>query len=121
MSSPGGLPEELLQVIPDRLAHALSKGAGERDILCSNIGTLPSSLFTLGPHHCTGVAARAIHPALTANRLPRTRLSGYLCRIADDYILSLVGLDPTLIESNTALTDLATRTSATCRLSLTPW
>ncbi|MFE7802593.1 hypothetical protein [Nocardia sp. NPDC057440] len=121
MSSPGGMPEELLQVIPDRWAYALSKGAGERDILCSNIGTLPASLRTLGPHHCTGVAARAIHPGLTANLLPRTRLSGYLCRIADDYVLSLVGLDPLRIESTSALTDLVRATAADQHLPLTMW
>ncbi|MGK8522055.1 hypothetical protein ACRS6B_11105 [Nocardia asteroides] len=41
MSAPAGMPEELLQVIPDRWAYVLSKGAGELNILCSNIGTLP--------------------------------------------------------------------------------
>ncbi|MEV6430957.1 hypothetical protein [Nocardia sp. NPDC051463] len=121
MSSPGGLPEELLQVIPDRWAHALSKGAGERDILCSNIGTLPTSLRTLGPHHCIGVAARAIHPGLTTDRLPRTRLSGYLCRSADDFVLSLVSLDTTAVESSTALRDLARETAEARHLPLTAW
>ncbi|MFC9434706.1 hypothetical protein [Nocardia sp. NPDC057030] len=121
MSSPGGLPEELLQVIPDRWAYALSKGAGERDILCSNIGTLPAALRTLGPHRCLGVAARAIHPGLTAARLPRTRLSGYLCRIGDDYLLSLVGLDPASIESDTALTDLAQQTLRASGLRAHAW
>lgn len=121
MSSPGGMPEELLQVIPDRWAYALSKGAGERDILCSNIGTLPVTLRTLGPHRCVGVAARAIHPGLTADRLPRTRLSGYLCRIGDDYLLSLVSLDSTSIESSTALTDSAQKTLLDFGLHAHPW
>ncbi|MFI7001781.1 hypothetical protein [Nocardia sp. NPDC050175] len=121
MSSPGGMPEELLQVIPDRWAYALSKGAGERDILCSNIGTLPATLRALGPHRCLGVAARAIHPGLTVAQLPRTRLSGYLCRIADDYILSLVSLDPTRIESSTALTDLAQQTLLNAGLRVRTW
>ncbi|AFU05497.1 hypothetical protein [Nocardia brasiliensis] len=121
MSSPGGMPEELLQVIPDRWAYALSKGAGERDILCSNIGTLPATLTALGTHRCTGVAARAIHPGLTAGQLPRTRLSGYLCRIADDYVVALVGLDPARIESDSALTDLASQTAATIDLPVRAW
>ncbi|WP_405160603.1 hypothetical protein OG203_29950 [Nocardia sp. NBC_01499] len=121
MSSPGGMPEQLLQVIPDRWAYALSKGAGERDILCSNIGTLPDTLRTLGPHRCLGVAARAIHPGLTAARLPRTRLSGYLCRIGDDYILSLVSLDPSAIESSTALADLAQKAMLTAGLPARTW
>ncbi|MFF2084847.1 hypothetical protein ACFVVM_13800 [Nocardia sp. NPDC058176] len=90
MSSPDGLPEEILQVIPDRWAYALSKGAGERDILCSNIGTLPDTLRTVGTHHCDRVAARAIHPGITT--FPRTRLSGYLSRLGDTYTLALVSL-----------------------------
>lgn len=121
MSSPGGMPEELLQVIPDRLAYTLSKGAGERDILCSNIGTLPATLQTLGSHRCLGVAARAIHPGLTAAQLPRTRLSGYLCRLAEDYILSLVSLDPTRIESPTALADLAQQALRTHGIPARRW
>jgi hypothetical protein len=121
LSSPGGMPGELLQVVPDRWAYALSKGAGERDILCSNIGTLPSSLRTLGPHRCTGVAVRAIHPGLAVDTLPRTRLSGYLCRIADDYVLSVVSLDPARINSPTALRDLARKTTASLQLPLTMW
>ncbi|GAB2560573.1 hypothetical protein [Nocardia heshunensis] len=107
MTSPGGIPEELLQVVPDRLAYRLAKGAGERDILCSNIGNLPESLLALGPHACTGVAARAIHPGLRADALPRTRLSGYLTRIADTYTLSLISLDPEAVPTPSALTALA--------------
>ncbi|WP_227996952.1 hypothetical protein [Nocardia australiensis] len=121
MSSPGGLPEEILQLIPDRWAYELSRGAGERDILCSNIGTLPTTLRTLGPHHCTGVAARAIHPALTSDRLPRTRLSGYLCRSGDDYTLSLVSLDPHHVESAAALESLARAVMAGWQIPLTRW
>ncbi|WP_433628454.1 hypothetical protein [Nocardia sp. CA-120079] len=121
MSSPGGMPEELLQVIPDRWAYALSRGAGERDILCSNIGTLPDSLLTLGPHRCTGVAARAIHPGLTADRLPRTRLSGYLCRIADNYTLAVVSLAPAHIDTPETLRTLAHETATALGLPITLW
>lgn len=121
MSGPPGMPEEILQVIPDRWAYALSKGAGERDILCSNIGALPGSLETLGPHRCTGVAARAIHPALAPEHLPRTRLSAYLSRIGDTYTLALVSLDPAAIPSATALHNLARATAAPLGLPLGPW
>ncbi|MBL1075462.1 hypothetical protein JK358_13765 [Nocardia sp. 2] len=121
MTSPGGMPEELLQVIPDRWAYKLAKGAGERDILCSNIGTLPDSLLTLGPHACTGVAARAIHPGLRADDLPRTRLSGYLTRIADEYTLSVVSLDPDAVRDNAALRDLAGAALSDLRLDATRW
>lgn len=121
MTSPGGIPEELLQVIPDRWAYRLSKGAGERDILCSNIGTLPDSLLSLGPHPCTGVAARAIHPGLRADALPRTRLSGYLTRIADSYSLSLVSLDPDAIPTSDALRELAVEALTGLGLTPKPW
>ncbi|MET8874005.1 hypothetical protein [Nocardia sp. NPDC004604] len=121
MSSPGEIPEELLQVIPDRWAYALSKGAGERDILCSNIGTLPDSLRALGPHRCTGVAARAIHPGLTADHLPRTRLSGYLCRIADTYTLAIVSLAPDRIDTPKTLRTLVHETTTPLSLPITMW
>jgi len=121
MSGPGGMPEELLQVLPDRWAYALAEGAGERDILCSNIGTLPDSLRTLGPHRCTGVAARAIHPDLTTDRLPRTRLSGYLCRIADTYTLAIVSLDSTRIDSPETLRNLVHETTTALWLPITLW
>ncbi|WP_244976143.1 hypothetical protein [Nocardia huaxiensis] len=121
MTAPGGMPEELLQVIPDRWAHRLAQGAGERDILCSNIGTLPDSLLTLGSHACTGVAARAIHPGLTPDRLPRTRLSGYLTRIADSYTLSLVSLDPDVLRDNATLRGLARAALSDLGLEGTCW
>ncbi|WP_308166417.1 hypothetical protein [Nocardia albiluteola] len=120
MSSPAGLPEEILQVLPARAAYALSRGAGERDILCSNIGTLPAALSHLGPHRCVGVAARAIHPGLTAP-LPRTRLSAYLSRLSDTYTLSLISLDPDRIESPTALTELARTALDRADLPVTAW
>ncbi|MEV0687154.1 hypothetical protein AB0I35_25125 [Nocardia sp. NPDC050378] len=114
MSAPAGLPEEILQVIPDRLAYALSKGAGERDILCSNIGTMPDALRTVGPHECTRVAARAIHPGITV--FPRTRLCGYLSRLADTYTLALVGSD-----THETLSAAANRVLSKARLSAEPW
>ncbi|WP_028477611.1 hypothetical protein [Nocardia sp. CNY236] len=121
ISAPGGMPEELLQVVPDRWAHALSKGVGDLDILCSNIGTLPASLRALGPHRCTGIAARGINPGLTPAQLPRKRLAGYLCRIGDDYVLSLVSLDPARVESASALRKLALDTATAAGLHPRAW
>ncbi|RMI28147.1 hypothetical protein [Nocardia stercoris] len=121
MTSPGGLPEEILQVIPDRLAHRLSRGAGERDILCSNLGTLPDTLAALGPHGCTGVAARAIHPGLRVAALPRTRLSAYLSRLGDTYSLALVGLDPEHTATPAALRELGLATLARLGLDAVAW
>ncbi|MBF6172690.1 hypothetical protein IU476_14590 [Nocardia blacklockiae] len=121
MSAPGGMPEELLQVLPDRLAYRLSRGAGERDILCSNIGTLPAALSHLGPHPCTGVAARAIHPGLLPTRLPRTRLSAYLSRTDRTYTLALIALDPEHIETPEALRNLAASALDSVDLPSTSW
>ena len=121
ISAPDGIPAEILQILPSRVAHQLSRGAGERDILCSNIGTLPTSLTQLGPHRCTGVAARAIHPGLSPTALPRTRLSGYLCRIGHNYTLALVGLDPQRIGSSSTLSDLARAVFDRMEIPVTAW
>ncbi|MBB5914600.1 hypothetical protein BJY24_003467 [Nocardia transvalensis] len=121
MSAPAGMPEELLQVLPTRLAHRLSRGAGERDILCSNIGPLPPSLAHLGPHTCTGVAARAIHPGLLPTHLPRTHLSAYLSRTPHTYTLALISLTPDHLPTRQSLTDLASTTLNTLDLPHTAW
>lgn len=119
---PPGLPSEWLHVLPARLAHAATRGAGEHDVLCSNIGTLPESLATLGPHRATGVATRALHPGLNSSHLAdlRTRLAGYLCRLGNTYTLALVGLDA-VITSDTHLRELAAAELDRWGLSTTPW
>ncbi|MFC8529579.1 hypothetical protein [Nocardia sp. NPDC057227] len=119
ITSPAGIPEEILQVIPDRLAHTLAAGAGERDILCSNIGPLPGSIGALGPSRCTGMAARAIHPGLRRDRLPRTRLAGYLCHLGGEYTLALVSLEPE--RSRADLRAALLRAAEPFGLPLTPW
>ncbi|WP_063061792.1 hypothetical protein [Nocardia sienata] len=121
MTSPGGLPEEFLYLVPDKVAHRLSRGAGERDILCSNIGPIPPALSALGPHECTGIATRAVHPGLDHARRPRTRLSGYLCRFRDDYILTVASLYPERIADAAALHRLVTATAARVDLPIRPW
>ncbi|MEU1984135.1 hypothetical protein [Nocardia sp. NPDC019395] len=121
ISSPAGLPEEFLHLVPDRTAYQLSRGAGERDILCSNIGVIPPALHALGPHDCTGVATRAIHPGLTYAGRPRTRISGYLCRFRDDYLLTLMSLDPARIPDPAGLHRLAERTAGRVGLPIVPW
>ncbi|HEY5852678.1 MAG TPA: hypothetical protein VIW24_01175 [Aldersonia sp.] len=119
---PPGLPPEWLHVLPARLAHAATRGAGEHDVLCSNIGTLPDSLAALGPHRATGVATRALHPGLNASHLAdlRTRLAGYLCRLGDTYTLALVAFDA-VITSDTHLRDLAAAELDHWGMSTTPW
>lgn len=93
-SAPYGIPDEILQLVPDRLAARLAKGAGERDLLCSNIGRAPQSLDTFGPHPTAGLAMRAMHPGLAAAPAESsTRLSAYLSRQSTRYTLALVALD----------------------------
>ncbi|WP_063036960.1 hypothetical protein [Nocardia grenadensis] len=121
MTSPGGLPEEFLYLVPDKVAHLLSRGAGERDILCSNIGAIPSALSTLGPYECTGIATRAVHPGLDYARRPRTRLSGYLCRFGDDHVLTVASLYPEQVADAAALHRLVTATAARVDLPIQPW
>ncbi|MBJ8344115.1 hypothetical protein JGU72_05475 [Antrihabitans sp. YC2-6] len=123
MTSPAGFPEELLQVLPARLAHKLAAGAGERDVLCSNIGTLPPLLADVGGHPTTGIATRAIHPYIAPRHwnLLRTKLSGYLNRTGDRYCLALVSLDPANIASNEQLRELACAELGTWDLIATAW
>jgi hypothetical protein len=101
MTSPAGFPEEMLQLIPDRLAHALTGNPGERDVLCSNIGPLPDALGVLGGHHTTGIATRAVHPGIVSSR---TRMSAYLSKFDGRYTLALESLD---VPSHTALRERA--------------
>lgn len=123
MGAPSGFPEEVVQLLPDRLAHRLTAGAGERDALCSNIGRLPGSLTSLGPYRTTGVATRAMHPGLTSERpaATTTRLSGYLCRYGDTYTLSLVGLDARHFGDADRLRELAVAQLAARGLPARPW
>ncbi len=100
LSSPAGFPPELLQLVPDRVAYRMAPDPGERDVLCSNIGSVPAALADLGGARATAVATRAVHPGITAERMAssRTRLSAYLCRLGDRYTLSLVSKDGGLAE-----------------------
>ncbi|AVP67631.1 hypothetical protein [Prescottella equi] len=109
MGAPSGFPEEITQILPDRIANRLTVGAGERDALCSNIGRLPGSLASLGPYRTTGVATRAVHPGLSRHRpaSTTTRLSGYLCSHGKTYTLSLVGVDPQHFGDSDRLRELA--------------
>lgn len=116
MTAPDGIPEEFLHLLPDRLAYRATRGAGELDLLCSNIGRLPESMRLVGQSRSRAIAARAIHPGLTV--FPRTRLSGYLCRLDDEYTLSLVSLDPDHIRSRQ---ELQAATTACLPVAATSW
>ncbi|MGW4480014.1 hypothetical protein [Rhodococcus triatomae] len=105
MSSPAGFPPELLQLVPDRIAHRLAPDPGERDVLCSNIGTIPAGLADLGGASADAIAARAVHPGIDPRQLAASanRLSAYLCRLGDRYTLSLVSKDRGLRARTTAV------------------
>lgn len=102
--APHGIPAEILQLVPDRLAARLSRGAGERDVLCSNIGEIPPQLGSLGPYRTTGLAMRAMHPGLgTRPASTPTRLSLYACHTSERCTLSFVALDDELLPDTATL------------------
>lgn len=120
--APHGIPDEILQLVPDRLAARLAAGAGERDVLCSNIGSIPDSLASFGPHRTTGFAARAMHPGLPAARASTsTRLSAYLCALGGHYTLALVALDSDRFPDAAALRAHADAELADRRLQARHW
>lgn len=118
MSSPAGFPAELLQVIPDRLAHRLADGPGQRDALCSNIGLVDIDRFR--GHPTTGLALRAVHPGATADQLngSPTRISGYLSTSATTYTLSLVSFEAA---GNQALREQALGVLENHSITAHPW
>ncbi|MDV6266131.1 hypothetical protein [Rhodococcus globerulus] len=118
MSSPAGFPAELLQVVPDRVAHRLADGPGQRDALCSNIGTVDIDQFE--GHRTTGLALRAVHPGASAAQLDdtSTRVSGYLSRNHATYTLSLVSF---VSADNQALRTLACNTLEKFGIFAHPW
>ncbi|MFF2059941.1 hypothetical protein [Rhodococcus qingshengii] len=118
MSSPAGFPAELLQIIPDRIAHRLADGPGQRDALCSNIGAVDIEQFL--EHRTTGLALRAVHPGASIDQLQRvsTRISGYLSRNHTTYTLSLVSFESA---DNHALRTLASSTLEKLGVSARPW
>ncbi|RVW10887.1 hypothetical protein EGT67_06125 [Prescottella agglutinans] len=123
MGAPSGFPEETAQILPDRIAARLTAGAGELDALCSNIGRLPGALASLGPHRTTGVATRAMHPGISADRPVRTttHLSAYLSSLGGTYTLSLVGIDPDRFDSGERLRDLTVAALAAKGLTAHSW
>ncbi|MGB6179681.1 MAG: hypothetical protein WBF79_00400 [Rhodococcus sp. (in: high G+C Gram-positive bacteria)] len=96
LTGPAGFPDELLHVVPERIAAVLAPATGRRDALCSNIGPLPDAVRTVGGQHAARVATRAIHPGLRHDQSAAspTILSAYMSRSEGAYTLSLVVTDP---------------------------
>lgn len=93
-AAPYGLPDEVLQLVPARVAAHLARESAERDLMCSNIGRTPPLFDAFGPHAGRGVATRAMHPGLDTLQVSTpTRLSSYLNRNRGTYSLALVALD----------------------------
>lgn len=96
LTGPAGFPDELLHVVPPKVASVLAPSTGQRDALCSNIGTLPDQIRSIAGRRAVRVAARAIHPGLEHRQAAGapTILSAYLCRGGEVYTLSVVVTDP---------------------------
>lgn len=104
--APSGFPAEMVQLLPDRAAAALTSAPGHAAALCSNIGDLPDAVGVIGSHRASTVATRALHPHSGSARTT-TILSAYLSTLNGTSTLSLVGTDPALIPSSETLADRA--------------
>ena len=62
LGPPGGMPAELLQLLGDRLAHALVPDPGGRDALVSPLGDLGTGFDELAGHRSRGLAVRSAYP-----------------------------------------------------------
>lgn len=102
--APSGFPAELVQLLPERAAAALTSAPGHAQALCSNIGDLPDSVGAIGSHRASTLATRALHPYSPSARTT-TILSAYLSTLDGTSTLSLVGTDPASIPSSETLAD----------------
>ena len=120
VGAPAGYPPEIVQLLPHRLAAKLTSTPGRGEVLCSNIGDIPSAVTTLGPHRSGGLATRAIHPN-PSDAVSTIRMSTYISRMNGNYTLSLVCTDDALVGSSAELTSALQRALATRNLAGKPW
>ncbi|GAA1898364.1 hypothetical protein [Williamsia serinedens] len=64
IGSPGGMPDELMQIVGDRIAARVTGDPGMDDGLASSLGVLPDAFLGVGGHPSDGLAVRAV----TTNR-----------------------------------------------------
>jgi hypothetical protein len=64
VGSPGGMPDELMQLVGDRIAARVTGDPGMDDGLASSLGVLPDAFLGVGGHPSDGLAVRAV----TTNR-----------------------------------------------------
>ncbi|GGF34724.1 hypothetical protein [Williamsia phyllosphaerae] len=92
LGPPGGMPAELLQLLGDRLAHAVVPDPGGRDALVSPLGDLGTGFDELAGHRSRGLAVRSAYPRSAAPGAARssTLLGVWSARNCGRVVLSLV-------------------------------
>lgn len=98
MGPPAGMPEEVLGVIGHRASHALVPDPGSRDALASNMGDLDGLLTMLAGHRGRAIAARSVHPHLSAAASAQTRcsVSGWAATAGGNVTICVAVPDPTV-------------------------
>lgn len=48
--APSGFPADIVQLLPDSVAASMTSSPGAARVLCSNIGSLPTSISSIGGH-----------------------------------------------------------------------
>ncbi|GAA2052915.1 hypothetical protein [Williamsia deligens] len=77
VGAPGGMPDELMQVLGDRIAGRVVGDPGMADGLASSLGFLPDAFLGVGGHPSTGLAVRAV----TTNRsAAKTGVGAWMAR-----------------------------------------
>jgi hypothetical protein len=101
LGPPAGMPEEFIQVIGHRAAHKLLPDPGARDGLASNLGGLDGMLTMLAGHRGRCIAARSVHPRLTAQdcRQTRTSVAGWAATSGGRLTLCIATPDPAMANS----------------------
>lgn len=122
MGPPADMPAELLQVIGHRAAHALVPDPGSRDGLASNLGRLDGILSMLAGHRGQVIAARSVHPRLSAEatRTTRTSVSGWAATSDGVITIALAIPDPAVATSED-LHELINKALGHWELSATYW
>ncbi|WP_020111449.1 hypothetical protein [Rhodococcus sp. 114MFTsu3.1] len=115
--APGGFPAEVVQLLSDRRAAALTAAPGTARVLCSNIGDIPAAVASIGGHRASSVATRAVHPRAGRARTT-TAVSAYVSFLDNRSTLSLVGTEP---RYETVLGEVAAQVLARRGLNATPW
>ena len=122
MGPPADMPEELLQVIGHRAAHALVPDPGSRDGLASNLGDLDGMLSMLSGHRGRAIAARSIHPGLSAPRCADTRSSvaGWAA-VAGEKMTICIGVPDPSVASGEDLRELINKSLGQWDLTADHW